>query len=352
MPGLTGTPKSSISCTSMKPGLKIFMVVIVVVVVGTLLLVSLPRGNSTAFPALPSPNGYDDFVAAGNLVSSQVSDAYEMDVDALRPLIATNSEPLRLWQLGLTRTCSVHTLEFLTNSAYFATELSAMKRLAQLALASGRLAELESRTNDAIAIYLAGMRFGNEISRGGFVIHQLVGIACEAMARNRLTAIATNLNVADTQEIILALERMEAESVTWEEVDRNERRYMRTALRQFNNPIALVQAWWSVRAMLRQAKAKNLREIARRRLLIVELALRAHASAHQSPASQLNDLVPEYLARVPLDPFTDQPLIYRPTNTNWLLYSVGQDGVDDGGTRVGRTAGGQRTSGDLRFDTP
>ncbi|HWX20182.1 MAG TPA: hypothetical protein VN578_09795 [Candidatus Binatia bacterium] len=51
---------------------------------------------------------------------------------------------------------------------------------------------------------------------------------------------------------------------------------------------------------------------------------------------------------MPQDPFSDKPLIYRPSGTNWLLYSVGVDGVDDGGKPVGK---GVWSKGDLFFDS-
>jgi hypothetical protein len=37
---------------------------------------------------------------------------------------------------------------------------------------------------------------------------------------------------------------------------------------------------------------------------------------------------------------------------NWLLYSVGEDGVDDGGKPVSRSAIGTITKGDLFYDSP
>ena len=45
----------------------------------------------------------------------------------------------------------------------------------------------------------------------------------------------------------------------------------------------------------------------------------------------LEELVPAYLATVPEDPFSGQPLRYRLEGTAFVLYSVGQDQQDDGG---------------------
>jgi hypothetical protein len=52
------------------------------------------------------------------------------------------------------------------------------------------------------------------------------------------------------------------------------------------------------------------------------------------------------------DPFSGRQMIYRPQGTNWLLYSVGEDGVDHGGKRVGSAVSGTATMCDLFYDSP
>jgi len=46
----------------------------------------------------------------------------------------------------------------------------------------------------------------------------------------------------------------------------------------------------------------------------------------------LSDLVPGYLPEVPVDPFDGEPLRYRESGSDYVLYSVGKDKRDDGGT--------------------
>jgi hypothetical protein len=46
---------------------------------------------------------------------------------------------------------------------------------------------------------------------------------------------------------------------------------------------------------------------------------------------QLDDLVPRYLAAVPVDPFSEKPFIYERRGDGYLLASVGENGVYDGG---------------------
>ena len=94
------------------------------------------------------------------------------------------------------------------------------------------------------------------------------------------------------------------------------------------------------------------RAIAHERLLTVELALRCYQSKEGRAPVRLDELVPNYLSKVPQDPFSGRPLIYRPQGTDWLVYSVGEDGLDDGGKRVSRSVSGTVTRGDLFYDSP
>jgi len=74
---------------------------------------------------------------------------------------------------------------------------------------------------------------------------------------------------------------------------------------------------------------------------------------------------PKYLQRVPLDPCSNRALVYRPNGTNWVLYSLGPDKVDDGGKPIDRIISRQPFSlpgvteshkgpdkGDVFYDSP
>ena len=45
----------------------------------------------------------------------------------------------------------------------------------------------------------------------------------------------------------------------------------------------------------------------------------------------LAELSPAYLPEIPQDIFSSKPLIYRPTDSGYVLYSVGENMTDDGG---------------------
>lgn len=69
-----------------------------------------------------------------------------------------------------------------------------------------------------------------------------------------------------------------------------------------------------------------------RRTVITAIALRRFQLRHGHLPTHLAELVPELLVAVPRDPVDGQPLRYRPNaDSHFLLYSIGEDGVDDGG---------------------
>jgi hypothetical protein len=76
------------------------------------------------------------------------------------------------------------------------------------------------------------------------------------------------------------------------------------------------------------------------RLLTAELALRCYQSEQLRAATSLEQLVPKYLQRVTLDPFTSRPMIYRLRGSSWLLCSVGEDGDPVAGSVSGTVTNG------------
>jgi hypothetical protein len=69
-----------------------------------------------------------------------------------------------------------------------------------------------------------------------------------------------------------------------------------------------------------------------RRLTVTAVALKRYHLRHGAYPATLNDLVPDFLSAVPIDFMDCKPLRYKPrTDGDFLLYSVGEDGVDDGG---------------------
>ena len=77
---------------------------------------------------------------------------------------------------------------------------------------------------------------------------------------------------------------------------------------------------------------KTLRIIAARDVVVTAIALKRYQLQHGAWPETLAAMVPALLPSVPIDPYDGKPLRYHPNaDGTFLLYCVGEDGVDDGG---------------------
>jgi hypothetical protein len=86
----------------------------------------------------------------------------------------------------------------------------------------------------------------------------------------------------------------------------------------------------------------HVRLLAERRLAAIRLALRLYELEHGLMPESLALLTPQYLPAIPGDPFAqdDTTFRFRPYDNPPVLYSIGANGVDDGG-RQGRHGTGR-----------
>jgi hypothetical protein len=81
-----------------------------------------------------------------------------------------------------------------------------------------------------------------------------------------------------------------------------------------------------------RAAATVARNETQRRLTIAAIALERYRLHNGQPPPDLDALVLQFQSAVPVDPMSAKPLGYRlNTNGSFTLYSVGEDGRDDGG---------------------
>jgi hypothetical protein len=72
---------------------------------------------------------------------------------------------------------------------------------------------------------------------------------------------------------------------------------------------------------------------ARENMILLAFALAGYRADHPGEYPKtLSELAPTYIDAIPKDPFTDGPLHYKSEDGGYLLYSVGRNGKDDGGS--------------------
>lgn len=323
----------------------------------------LSFGRDGEVGVLPNPNGYEDLRRAGQAVVVKAGDVAVLDHDALRSLLETNAEALRRMRVGLGRKCEIPTRELIANFSNLSPELVSLKSLAVLLTAEARFASLENRPADAARSSVDAIRLGSSMSHGGVIMNRLVGIACENMGSRSLIQTMPALDSGQLRLVALELEKIDESAVKWSQVIQNENRFVRAQFGTIPNPIRLIPELRQARDVRRASEERDRLAAAHLRLLTVEIALRAFAIDQGHAPASLFQLVPQYLQAIPVDPFSGHSLIYRPTGTNWVLYSVGPDRVDDGGKRLDKIKSGgvmigfggdestQADKGDLFYDT-
>lgn len=78
----------------------------------------------------------------------------------------------------------------------------------------------------------------------------------------------------------------------------------------------------------------------KKRMVVTAIALKKFQLANGHLPAGLSELVPQFIASVPADTMDGKPLRYRPNlDGTFLLYSVGDNGVDDGGNPTNLDSG-------------
>ena len=101
-------------------------------------------------------------------------------------------------------------------------------------------------------------------------------------------------------------------------------------------PLARIRA-----KLLRNSAKRDARFIAQLRCAITSVEIERFRNTNGTLPDSLDNLLPAFLNSVPIDPFDGQPLRYKKLAKGYVVYSVGEDGKDDGGAepRQGYTPG-------------
>ncbi len=303
---------------------------------------------------LPNPNGYTELLratAALNWTSVPGQDFDEVPLAASQAFVQANVAPLALARqaLLLPSRCPVDYEDSFISRAL--PDIQAARTLARALWIQARVAAAESRLVGAVQSYGDILRFGRQYSRGGVNIHEMVGGAIEGIA---LAGLVEEVDTLDASGLAALRHSLETAADDGEPLE--------AILKRDHLWGSLSNGWqgrfdyWcdslvldgdSYRALLIDLRSAR---VALLRLILTEAAVRSYRLAEGAPPESLAALVPKYLSAVPLDPFGDGPLVYRRTDDGYLLYSVGANGIDDGGQRVSRYEATNLKKGDLFFD--
>lgn len=363
---------------------------------------TLLRQGKTTIPAplpLPSPNGFDVYVAASRALvpANPPVDAIN-DTRVLTPQqAAINYAPARrrawiaanapAWALF----ACAKTLPSRCPNLRGVITVPAMKMLRVLARAqSVRVHEWKSQGqwNAAMNGGLDTMGMGRDIERGAPLIGSLVGIAIEHIGEHPVEDVPAHLSATEAGAAARRLETLIQGAQPFAEVLREEKwnsltmvnGAMSTSRLSLIAPLLRARSLSGVSSMMddfiaqtgqpmllqksvpapsglaslgnlagilypvfNRALMNDTRRQSLERLLLLRLALRAFRAKHGVYPAQLADLTPAILTRVPVDPFgSGEPFRYRKTGDSYTAWSIGPDGIDNGGTPIKPRRGQKR----------
>jgi hypothetical protein len=261
---------------------------------------------------LPNPNGYDDLVNAGKLVTDGVGEYSTMKAAQLRELVGENTVALELARSGLSNECRVpvqYSESYISNHL---EDLAGLKRLAQAFAAEGMLAEMNGRTNDAVQSFLDTVHLGIETMRGGVLIDGLVGIAIDAIGTSHVQTLIPHLDADTCRKTASTLESLDGQRQTWNEVIQQENSWSRRTFPGWKNELARLMERRSSEKAFQKSEQKFNKQQTQTRQLMLDLAARAFELDKGHPPASASDLVPEYLKAVPQDPVTGTNMVYSP----------------------------------------
>ena len=272
------------------------------------------RPSEPATPPLPDPNGYHDFVQAGQMLKADAADFQQASADQLQATVASNAPALAVLRQGLTNECRVVIAFTQAETAGWMNDVATFKSLGRALAAEARLAELEHRKPEALETWLQIVEFGVECSRGGVLIHRLVGIAVGAIGIRGVDSISPHLTPDQRRQAIARLELLLDSREPVAAVIENELDWSRSigGVRHWIAGVAQYRSLFPARKAAQTHSASLAKNEQKFMASLLELAAGAYElETGEAPASA-SDLVPAFLEAVPIDPVTGNPMALAP----------------------------------------
>ena len=216
--------------------------------------------------------------------------------------------------------------------------IRAFRTTARALLANGRLHMMRDDSKTANESYLAAVRLGVVVRRGGLFVDQFLGMSCTGTGMSQLYQNRDNYSQTDCETASQRLFALSREIALETNDNFNERDLAWTQATMGWHGRLQQFVWRPTQPSPQDSEIPYqtgyLRELALLRLLATDFALRAHFLHQQRWPASLTDLAMVSLHSSDLiDPFdkAGRNLRYRRTPDGYVLYSVGPNRVDDGG---------------------
>ncbi len=319
------------------------------------LLTPEPVPRTTA-PA-PAPNAYDIFVEAGRSIDKAMVNSGTFDVDkAPRADVAQAAGEVAAAVAAVRRGFDVPfavPVDYAEGAPLLMDSIQNCRSLARALSTAGKNAVLNGKYDEALAAYLDAARLGFLMRRGGLIVDGLVGCAITNIGQWYIFPIRDQLTAEQCLAAIESISHWSSEADSFESMEYRDYVWTQRAL-GWHGRLQLFLAYETGDYVVGQYRESFDKEAARTRLLLAHLALQAHLARGNPLPDDWSAIEAAGLPPLAADPFDPDggTLRYRRDGATALLYSVGPNGVDDGGRPPDKDdTGWQDTNtGDLRLD--
>jgi hypothetical protein len=284
-------------------------------------------------PVQPDPNAYNTLIELSGQLARRTGFWDEMSDQELAAVVATN-EPILTEAREALRQESVVALDWNADQNWLQLhidEKNGFRELGRAFAAEGRHVQKEGDTRRAVNCGLEGMRLVKASSNGGLGIDYLMGLGINYGMSSWLRDACETATLEDCQYVLQNLpditEQMEPPSAITE----REWHFFRR-INGIYTTFMMEMTFANNREDFEKRMGESLRlGQALNDLVRLHYAIRAFQLQENRFPKTLDELVPRELNSIPKDPFNGKDFVYQPGKDRYLLFSVGPNGVDDGG---------------------
>jgi hypothetical protein len=260
--------------------------------------------QSYPFQPEPSPNGYDDFIAAAQKYYPAESLIYDLTGSELEKFVMTNSQAFALFDRGLTCECQVPLGRLAGNDRRLVDDLSTLKTLWQANQARARYAAEEGRIKEATELYLRNWQFVQCAFRGGMLLHLMVHRTLAQATLHDLTNLISRLSLEDCRVILGQASQLQREPESFDTYLNRDNWYGKqfSLRRRISRYFDEVEYFGSLRPRRKFVQNSRVKDEARRKQLrsqvdefLLWVATRADELTHGLTPDKTAELVPGFL---------------------------------------------------------
>jgi hypothetical protein len=285
-------------------------------------------------PIQPDPNAYNTLIELSGKLAKRTGFWDEMSDQELATVVAAN-EPILAKAREALRQESVVALDWNADEHWFGkVHIERAQKLRQLARAfagEGLHAQKQGDTRRAVSCGLDGLNLVRVASNGGLGVDYFLGFGINAGASSSLRDACETATLDDCQHVLNTLPNIGEQVEQPAAITEREWHFFRRI-----NGMYTTFMMEMTFANNRQDFEKRMEESLRRGQAYNDL-VRLHYAIHAFELQEnrlpktLEELVPRELKAIPKDPFNGKDFVYQPGKDRYLLYSVGPNGMDDGG---------------------